>query len=84
MTDLTRLLSTDEADNYIRFIGGLLKNRNEDGSLQIMSVNAIFDAGGLGADSEATRYTIWGGKNIPDELELDLDGHKSQKPGETW
>lgn len=35
---LLRLGFTEEADHYVDWLSGLLRNRNEDGSLQIMLV----------------------------------------------
>lgn len=36
LSELNRLGFTDEADQYVEWLSGLLTNKNEDGSLQIM------------------------------------------------
>lgn len=80
---LLRLGFTDEADHYVDWLSGLLRNRNADGSLQIMCELAPFHISAIAGFSfllVISVDTIHGGKDIP-ELELPhLDGHKGQKP----
>lgn len=64
---------------YIDWLSSLLKNRNEDGSLQIMYAPSVL-LPLLWVTHSLRRYTIHGEKHIPEtELPM-LDGHKSQKP----
>lgn len=61
------------------WLSGLMKTKNEDGSLQIMCVEASYRSG-QPFDVFVRRYTIHGTKEIPETTLDHLDGHKGQKP----